>query len=160
MNERDPARERRKEMMDKDFKKIFDKLVKDKYIEEDTAKVLTVMEAYSDYLDKAVELGAIDEHDARMDFCRKSHEVTAQIAVNSKAEEDDDDDAEDEPCDCDDESSEKSADEAVAEAVKFFVDHQELWEALSGLVKAMRDAGINGTVSFDRDDESWEAYRI
>ena len=43
--------------MDKDFKKIFDKLVKDKYIEEDTAKVLTVMEAYSDYLDKAVELG-------------------------------------------------------------------------------------------------------
>lgn len=147
--------------MDKDFKKIFDKLVKDKYIEEDTAKVLTVMEAYSDYLDKAVELGVIDEHDARMDFCTKSHEVTAQIAVNSKAEEeDDDDDAEDESCDCDDEPREKSADEAVAEAVKFFVDHQELWEALSGLVKAMRDAGINGTVSFDRDDESWEAYRI
>ena len=77
-----------------------------------------------------------------------------------EAEEDDDDDAEDESCDCDDDSCEKSAEEAVAETVNFFVEHQDVWEALSGLVKAMRNAGINGVVSFDRGDESWEAHRI
>ena len=41
--------------MDKDFKKIFDKLIKEHYIEEDTAKVLTMMDAYQEFLDKAVE---------------------------------------------------------------------------------------------------------
>lgn len=75
-------------------------------------------------------------------------------------EEEDDDDAEDESCDCDDDSCEKSAEEAVAETVNFFVEHQDVWEALSGLVKAMRDAGNHGTVSFYRGDESWEAHRI
>lgn len=83
----------------------------------------------------------------------------AKWKADEAEEEEDDDDAEDESCDCDDESSEKSADKAVAETVQFFVDHQEVWEALSGLVKAMRDAGINGTVSFDRGDESRETDR-
>jgi hypothetical protein len=84
----------------------------------------------------------------------------AKWKAEEAEEEEDDDDAEDEPCGCDDDSCEKSAEEAVAETVNFFVEHQDVWEALSGLVKAMRDAGINGTVSFDRGDESWETHRI
>ena len=71
-------------------------------------------------------------------------------------EEEDDDDAEDESCDCNHECCAKNAEEAVAETVNFFVEHQDVWNALSGLVNAMRDAGISGTVSFDRSDESRE----
>ena len=73
----------------------------------------------------------------------------------------DEPDAEDEQCDGDDESCEgcKSADEAVAETVSFFVEHQDIWQALSGLVNAMRDAGVSGSVSFDRSDESRKTDR-
>ena len=79
--------------------------------------------------------------------------LTEKAVAWAKEQEMEDDDAEDESCDCDDESCSETAEEAVAETVKFFVDHQEVWEALSGLVNAMRDAGVSGTISLDRSDE-------
>lgn len=142
--------------MDKEFKKIFDKIIIEEKAEKDTAKVLAVMDAYQKFLDTAVEIGVMDEHDARMEFCTKSHEVVNQVAMNGKYDEEDNDDAEDEP---------NNSHIATPEEVEEFVNgctldelkkYKTICEGIEELQKSLRAVGLrfSGRMRFDYADRS------
>lgn len=88
--------------MDKDFKKIFDKLWDEVHNNISKAdKIHRVMDGYQNYLDQMVEEKLMTEHEARMDFYCKTSELLRSV---SNAEERMSDDADDESEDCDDEN--------------------------------------------------------
>lgn len=88
--------------MDKDFKKIFDKLWNEVHNNISKAdKIHRVMDGYQNHLDQMVEEGLMNEHDARMDFYCKTNELLQSV---KNAEERMNDDADDESEDCDDDN--------------------------------------------------------
>lgn len=118
--------------MDKEFKRIFDKLREEMDM---TNKVYRVMDGYQTHLDQMVEEGMMTEHEARMDFFCKTSDLLESVANAHVKDEDDDDDAEDEQCDCDDESSETDCDADEDEAINKTIDK---------LADAIRTARRNG----------------
>ena len=85
--------------MDKEFKKIFDKL---SGIESEADKVVCVMNKYQEYLDLLVEKGILTIQDTRMKFFTENQEVLSFIKQGLEEDEDEDDDAEEESEDRDD----------------------------------------------------------
>jgi hypothetical protein len=123
--------------MDQEFKKILDKI---RDASEMAKKVAKIMDSYQEHLDTMVEEGIMTEHDARMDFFTKTHEVMRDIQG-----EDEDDDAFDESEDRDD-------DEEKCPVTDFFSNHEEIWKAYEHLVKICDRDRVHCTIDFHIDD--------
>lgn len=118
--------------MDKDFKKIFDKLWDEVHSNISKAdKIHRVMDGYQNHLDQMVEEGLMNEHDARMDFYCKTNELLRSV---SNAEERMNENAGDESEDSDDEIEwyENPEPERLAEVARLFGEFQ----------RGLRDIGL------------------
>lgn len=122
--------------MDKEFKKIFDKLREEMDM---TNKVYRVMDGYQAHLDQMVEEGMMTEHEARMDFFCKTSDLLKSVANAHVKDEDDDDDAEDEQCDCDDEPAEA---DAYGNMFPETAEEKAQRKALDKLAECLRASGI------------------
>lgn len=118
--------------MDKDFKKIFDKL---HGVQTTTEKVFNCMEKYQEYLDMLVENGFLTERDARMKFFVENQEVIGLVKEgNNDSAEDESDDSDDEPAKFAEESYERCCPETTEEKA-----HRKAMEELS---KCLRENGF------------------
>lgn len=125
-----------------------------KRVDKDTDKVMGVMEAFQEYLDKAVAAGAMTEHEARMEFASQTAEVVGMIG-SKYGQEEDDDDAEDEQGDGDDESSEEDDECPMPKIVEWFVEHPDVFEALKVIHDCPYIAG-NIVLDFDNAVRSYD----